>query len=51
MAERVGQLILHEAQRKQVVVVHHLVDPHDARHVRLIWIGAENRVVGGGFIG
>jgi hypothetical protein len=44
------QVVFHEAQREQVVVVHHLIDADDACHVRLIRIAAEHGMVGGDFI-
>ena len=51
VAEAVRQVVFEEAQREQVVVLHHLVYAHDARHVRLVGIVAQNGMVGCDFIG
>jgi hypothetical protein len=51
MAEAANQVLIQKAQREEVVVLHHLLDAHDPRHVRLVRVVAQNGMVSSDFIG
>ena len=51
VAKGMCQVVFQEAQREEVIVLHHFVNAHDSRHVRLVWITADDWVVSGDFVG